>query len=330
MKRATLVVVVLLLASLPNPAIAGARGEDIDHNLTVEHAFVSGDLWLEDHNAYLRETGVINCQYPHEGWDEAVIADDTGTIVAYNEDYYRTPLVKDVVAHGGDASTFGDVDLFTTRSCYQGALVAVGDCSDGDQLAIFAQYASQDVFRHVTAVTSDYDVSYRLGHYCLVVVNQNDVRDHLHGDEYVPEPVRATFPQSRTLVGLENSVWYDVADGSDPTDGGFALTIDTAGADYLLNVQIWLSGIQIDIDGDGEWDYTSSCADTAACPGSLENPVYTFAYETRALHLFTIRTLWAGVATDRAGNVLNVEPGMMWNEHTFDWETVEVRSSLDG
>ena len=32
----------------------------------------------------------------------------------------------------------------------------------------------------------------------------------------------------------------------------------------------------------------------------------------------------------RTGEVLNIDPGLLFNEHTFDWETVEVRSSLDG
>ena len=69
---------------------------------------------------------------------------------------------------------------------------------------------------------------------------------------------------------------------------------------------------------------------SSRCSGSPENPVFTFEYDTRAFHPFTIRTHWAGIAVDETGQVLNIDPGMLLNEYTFDWETVEVRSSLDG
>jgi len=330
MRRTLILIAVAVFALLPSPATAGGAVDGDDFNLKVEHAYVSGDLWLEDHTAYLREIGELDCQYPQEWWDEVVIVDDSGAIIGYNEENYRAYMVKDIIAAGADASKFGDVGLFTTGSCYQGALVASGDCSDDDQVAVFALYGTRDVYRDITSLTSDFDVSWRLGNYCLVVVDEEDARDRLRGDTHVPDPIRATFPQFRTLVGLENSVWYDVADGLDPSNGGFTLAIETAGADYLLDVQIWLAGISIDIDGDGEWEYNHTCEDSATCTGSLEDPIYTFEYETRAFHTFTIRTLWAGYAVDEAGLILSIEPGMMWNEHTFDWETVEVRSSLDG
>jgi hypothetical protein len=33
---------------------------------------------------------------------------------------------------------------------------------------------------------------------------------------------------------------------------------------------------------------------------------------------------------DPNGIVLDIDPNLLMNEYTFDWETVEVRSSLDG
>lgn len=277
-----------------------------------------------------------DCLYPQEWWSEGIQRSEDNQLIA-NPDYSRHRAIGLILDHAAGVgmtddqieARFGAAEPFSQDSCIQDSYVAVGDCSDGDQLAVFAQYGVRDIFRGATEVTSDYDVSYRLGNYCLVVLVRDDVDEYLSGGTYVPEPIRATLPQFRTLVGLENSVWYDVTHGENPTDRSFRLGIDTAGADYYLDVHIWLSGIQIDIDGDGNPESTRTCEDVALCPGTEDDPVYTFEYEIRAIHPFTIRTLWTGYAEDEVGTVLNIEPGLMWNEFTFDWETVEVRSSLD-
>jgi hypothetical protein len=209
-----------------------------------------------------------------------------------------------------------------------------GDCSTEDRIAVLSTYAIRDYYRGVILSVGDFDFHEMAGLYCLVVIERDPFLEIVRDETLVPEPIRATFPQFQTLVGLDNSVWYEAAAGVDSTNAGFSVGIPTQGIDYNLSLQIWLTGIQIDIDGDGVWEHTQTCADTdpgalADCAGSEDNPVYTFEYETRAFHPFTIRTLWEGQAVDETGQVLNIAPGLLMNEHIFDWETVEVRSSLD-
>ncbi|MCP4964280.1 MAG: hypothetical protein GY926_03495, partial [bacterium] len=266
--------------------------------------------------------------------------DDSGTIIAINDTAPHFNLIRDLIDYGTtpptvDLSRFAELDMFDSGSCIQGAFVGRDDCSTEDLIGVLATSIVFDSRTAVSISTGSFD-DHDIGNlYCLVVIERDPWLEIVSDSALVPEPVRATFPQFRTLVGLENSVWYDVAEGDDLTSGGFTVDIPTTGNSYRLTLNIWLSGIRVDIDGDGEWDFDKTCPGSdagtlAPCAGSAENPVYTFEYETRAFHRFTIQTLWAGLAVDPAGNVLNIDPGLLLNEHTFDWETIEVRSSLDG
>lgn len=323
-----LVLVSVVCGTLAVPVPASAIGDLSDGNEHVEisdPAFVVGDLWVDSNTAYAVAVRSQECWYPQEWYDDAVIVDDDGSMIGYDAESPYVDLVQTV-----DASRFAAISLYSPYSCVQNAFMARGDCSDGDRLAVLSTAAIRDVYRGVTLSIGDFDIHDIGGLYCLVIITRDSLYERLEDEERIPEPLRATFPQTRTLVGLENSVWYDVAEGVDPINGGFDLGIPTAGNDYFLDLDIWLAGVEIDINGDGYPEFRISCTDSAACTGSLDDPLYTFEYETRAFHNFTIRTLWAGIAVDEIGTVLNIEPGMMGNAFTFDWETVEVRSSLDG
>lgn len=329
MKRLPFIVLLTVSLGIAAPALAIDEGGDGNESVEVsDPAYVTGDLWVDSNAAYAIEIRQRQCWYPQDWYDEVVIVDIDGQISGYNADSLYFDLVHNQL--GDNADLFGAVPMYSSSSCIQSAYVTRGDCSDDQRIAVLATSAVRDVFLGDTLSTGDFDIHDMGDLYCLVVITRDNLYERLQAEDHVPEPIRASFPQTRTLVGLQNSVWYDVAVGLDPASGGFGLAIDTAGADYILDLDIWLAGIEIDINGDGEWDYTTACDDLASCAGSLEEPVYTFAYEARALHTFTIRTLWAGIAVDEIGTVLNIEPGMMGNELTYDWETVEVRSSLDG
>ena len=66
------------------------------------------------------------------------------------------------------------------------------------------------------------------------------------------------------------------------------------------------------------------------CGGSADDPLFVFEYEERAFHHFVIEGRWAGQAIDENGLVHILDPDFLAVQYTFDWETVEVRSSLDG
>ena len=323
----------MVMLLTPESALAAGPGDGGNSQVTIEApALVSGDLWTESHGAYLVAIRDSRCWYPQGWYDDVVIVDDLGEIIGFDD----TSIYYDLVHNQLDANPewFGHHDAYSARSCLQNVFLTRGDCSTDDRLAVLATSGIRDARTGQVLQAGDFDLHDLGGLYCLVVITRDPLQELVEDQSLVPDPVRATFPQFTTLVGLDNSVWYDVAPGENRTTDGFGIAIPTAGADYNLTLQIWLAGIQIDIDGDGNLEYDQLCPGTdpgqlAACAGSELDPVYTFQYETRAFHPFTIRTVWAGLAVDETGQILNIAPGVLFNEFTFDWETVEVRSSLD-
>lgn len=334
MRRCTALLVVTAVMAIPNTATAGGFGEGANTEIVVTTpARVEGTIWADSHGAYLVAIKRDPCWYPQSWYDDAIIVDELGEAVGYNTDSLHYDYVVNKL--GADPDRFGNEALWSAKSCIQDAFIARGDCSTEDRIAVMSSHAIRDAYLGTVVESSDFDADERLGRYCLVVIERDPWLDLVEDESLVPEPVRATFPQFRTLVGLENSVWYDVVAGEDPTNDGFSIGLPTAGIDYNLTLTIWLTEIRVDIDGDGNWDFIRECPGTdpgqlEACAGSAENPVYTFEYENRAFHPFTIETRWGGQAIDADGLILDIDPELLFNEYTFDWETVEVRSSLDG
>jgi hypothetical protein len=336
MRRALTILAIAIgvFTMLATPAVAIDNSDEGNSEVTVVNpALVEGKVWADSHGAYLVATRTRRCWYPQDWYDEVVIVDDLGELVGYNTDSLHYDYVVNKLA--ANPNLFGPHDLWSPRSCIQDAFVARGDCSTEDRIAVLSSHAIRDAYLGAVNIAGDFDDEDRRGLYCLVVIERDPWLDLVEDESLVPEPVRATFPQFRTLVGLENSVWYDVVAGEEPTNDGFSIGLPTAGIDYNLTLAIWLTEIRVDIDGDGDWDFIRECPGTdpdqlEACAGSAENPVYTFEYENRAFHPFTIETRWGGQAVDADGLVLDIDPELLFNEYTFDWETVEVRSSLDG
>jgi hypothetical protein len=339
MKRFLLAVLTVAFSTMlltPACAVDNWNGGD---QVTIESpAYVTGDLWASSEGVFATITRQHSCWYPQEWWDDAVVTYEDGVVVEYNTASRHYDTVRSVVTRVASegtrepASLFAQIDIFDTRSCIQAAFVGRDDCSTDEMIGVLATATVRDAFRRIDIATGSFDEHDIGGLYCLVVIERDPWLEIVRDEALIPAPVRATFPQFRTLVGLENHVWYEVEAGGQPTDGGFAVGIPTAGNDYNLTLDVWLTGVRVDTDGDGIWDFERSCtdADTQACTGSPDQPIYTFEYESRALHRFTIQTLWAGQALGPTGEVLNISPGLLLNEHTFDWETVEVRSSLNG
>ena len=316
------------------PAVAIDNSDEGNSEVTVTNpARVEGKLWADSRGAYLVATRAQRCWYPQSWYDEVIIVDDLGEIVGHNTDSIYYDYVVNKLAADPDLS--GAHDLWSERSCIQDAFIARGDCSTEDRIAILSSHAIRDAYLGEVDIAGDFDDADRRGLYCLIVIERDPWLDLVKDESLVPDPIRATFPQFRTLVGLENSVWYDVAGGDDPTSDGFSVDLPTAGIDYNLTLTIWLTEIRVDIDGDGLWDFTRECPGTdpdqlETCAGSADNPIFTYEYENRAIHPFTIETRWGGQAIDPNGIALDIDPNLLMNEYTFDWETVEVRSSLDG
>jgi hypothetical protein len=339
-RRSVLALAFFAVVLLPATALAGGIVDGGNSHIQIETpAYVSGELWVS--NGEVHATVVSHqCKYPMDWYWAAFTVDDTGAIIDINEDAPHFELIADLISYEDgtpavDLTRFGELDMFDSGSCIQGAFIGRDDCSTEELIGVLATSAVHDARTSLTISTGNFD-AHDIGNlYCLVVIERDPWLEIVRDSALVPEPIRATFPQFRTLVGLENSVWYDVAEGDDLAAGGFTVDIPTTGNTYRLTLNIWLSGIRVDTDGDGDWEFNKTCSGTdpvtlTPCAGSAENPVYTFEYETRAFHPFTIQTLWAGLAVDPAGNILNIDPGLLLNEHAFDWETVEVRSSLDG
>jgi hypothetical protein len=333
-KRLIGILLVLMLLAIGQAAALAGGSRDEGHGTEVtitDPARVEGKIWADSRGAYLVATREWRCWYPQSWYDEVIIVDDLGEIVDYNTDSIHYDYVVNKL--GADPDLFGAHDLWSERSCLQDAYVARGDCSTEDRIAVLSSHAIRDAYLGEVKVAGDYDE--RLGRYCLVVIERDPWLDLVEDESLVPEPIRATFPHFRTLVGLENRVWYDVAAGDDPTNDGFSVDLPTAGIDYNLTLTIWLTEIRVDIDGDGVWDFSRECPgihpdQLEACAGSVDNPLLTFEYENRAFLPFTIETRWGGQAIDPNGITLDIDPNLLMNEYTFDWETVEVRSSLDG
>lgn len=333
----------VLLLSTPSVAMAAGFGDTGNSHVQIETpAYVTGDLWTRGSGVFATVAREHNCWYPQSWWDSAVIAYEDGQVLSYNTSAPHYLDVQAIVAQAsGDAGDarepidfFAEIRSFTDRSCIQEIFIARDDCSTDDMIAVLSTSAVRDAYRGLTLSVGSFDDHDLGGLYCLVVIQRDPWLELVEDQALVPDPVRATFPQLRTLVGLDNSVWYEVATGDNLTNGGFSVTIPTAGNDYSLTLDIWLAGIRVDIDGDGIWEFEKSCSGSTAdvlepCAGSAEDPVYTFEYQTRAFHAFTIQTLWAGQAVGPAGEILNIDPGLLLNDYTFDWETAEVRSSLD-
>ncbi len=338
--RLKLLIGVLTLAATcaPAPALAGGTRGDGNHYVNVETpAYVTGDLWASSAGVFATITRQHSCWYPQDWWDETVVIYEDGIVVEYDEtspyyDAVRAAISRVIIDGDRDPSDlFAEIDVFSARSCVQATFTGRDDCSTDEMIGVLSTASVHDAFRGVRIETGSFDDHDIGGLYCLVVIERDPWLEIVRDEALIPEPVRATFPQFRTLVGLENRVWYEVGPGADPVTGGFHVAIPTAGNDYDLTLNVWLTGIRVDIDGDGRWELDRTCAaDLEPCTGSADAPIFTFEYETRALHTFTIQTLWAGQAFGPTGEVLNISPGLLRNEHTFDWETVEVRSSLDG
>ena len=333
MKRWLLLALLLLLAN-PNAAHAGGYGEGANSEVTVTNpARVDGTLWVDSRGAYLVAIRQWQCWYPQDWYDEVVIVDTDGNFAGHNTDSIHYDYVVNRL--GADPDLFADVPLYSGRSCIQDAFIARGDCSTDQRIGVLSSHAVRDAFLGEFTFAGDFDFEDRNGLYCLVVIERDPWLDLIRDRSLVPEPVRATYPQLRTLVGLDNRVWYDVAPGTDKVQDGFSIALETEGIDYSLTLDIWLTEIRVDIDGDGNWDYVEECPDPDPemldlCAGSVDDPVFTFEYEIRAFHPFTIETRWGGLAIDPDGIALDIDPNLLMNQYTFDWETVEVRSSLDG
>jgi hypothetical protein len=338
---AALAATLLLLSATPASAIGDT--EDGNYYIAVpDPAYVSGDLWASSAGVFATIAREHHCWYPQGWWDDAVVSYEDGAVLEYNTGsrYFETvqEIVSRIVSDPSETRQphqfFSGFDVFADRSCIQAVFVGRDDCSTDDMIGVLSTAAVRDAYRRLTIETGSFDDHDIGGLYCLVVIERDPWLELVEDEALIPEPVRATFPQFRTLVGLENSVWYEVAPGENATAGGFSVGIPTQGNDYTLNLSIWLTGIRFDIDGDGDWEYDHSCLgdapdSLAPCVGSAESPVFTFEYEARAFHAFTMQTVWAGQAVGPTGEILNIDPGLLFNEYTFDWETVEVRSSLD-
>jgi len=338
MKR-LLSIMVLLATLMPSAAMAADFGEDGNSSVLIENpAYVSGELWASNAGVFATIVQHHSCWYPQEWWDDAVIGYEEGTTPIYNDASRFRDIVESIVNKAlskpdeprQPPQLFAEIDVFSERSCIQATFVGREDCSTEEMVGVLATAVVRDAYRQVPISIGSFDEHDIGGLYCLVVIEREPWLEIVRDEALIPEPVRATFPQFRTIVGLENQIWYEVAPGVNPTAGGFSVAIPTAGNPYNLSLTVWLTGVRIDIDGDGEWEYDNRCTgDLVTCTGSPDSPIYTFQYETRALHDFTIQTLWAGQAVGPTGEVLNISPGLLLNEHTFGWETVEVRSSLD-
>jgi hypothetical protein len=312
--------------------------DDGGAHVTIETpAYVTGDLWASNSGVFVTITRQHSCWYPQGWWDDAVAVYEDGAVLEYNTASRYFDIVRSVVTRVIDegtrepASAFAEIDVFDNRSCIQATFIGRDDCSTDEMIGVLSTASVRDAYRGVNLETGSFDDHDIAGLYCLVVIEREPWLEIVRDNALIPEPQRATFPQFRTLVGLENRVWYEVAPGLNPVTGGFSVAIPTTGNDYGLTLDVWLTGVRIDIDGDDIWDLSRECADEPTnCVGSEQDPVFLFEYELRGLHAFTIQTIWAGQATGPTGEVLNINPGMLLNDFAFDWETVEVRSSLDG
>ena len=334
-----LTVIILAIGYVPSQALAGGGGGDGDdhHGSEIVHgAAHEGQtgvtIFADGGEVHYIVSTPETCKYPL-AWAEDVIA--LGT----DSEYYDIigDLVTRVLAGTLDIDTkFGiDVPEAGGNSCIQHVYRYFGSCTDEERIAVRAIDVLWDARLSTIGSYGAIGLHEYPERYCVEVVDIDLWRQMIRASDYLPKPVRATYPQYRTLVGLDNHVWYEVDTGDDRYFDSFHVALPTPGTTYEVDVDIWLKELAIDTDGDGDWDHEVTCSgDDAAsvtdCGGSLVDPIFTFHYEDRAFHQFIIESRWAGEAIDESGIVHILDPDYLSVQHIFDWETVEVRSSLDG
>lgn len=306
-------------AALPNPH----HGSDVVQGAALEGQ-TDAAIFAEGGQVHYIISRQNQCWYP-QAWADDVIAYGTAS------DYYE--VVGSLIDQPEWFSP--DVPEIGGASCIQHAYNYFGSCTDEDRIGVRAIDVLWDARSETIGSYGDIGLHEYPDRYCIEIIDIDRWRQTIRASDFLPKPVRATYPQFRTLVGLANEVWYEVAAGEQRYIDGFYVELPTAGTTYNINVSIWLEEIAIDIDGDGVWDRTVTCSagDTESltdCGGSLEDPIFTFEYEQRAFHHFIIESRWAGEAIDEEGIVHILDPDYLAVQHVFDWETVEVRSSLDG
>ncbi len=330
MKRVIPIAATSLLLSLASaaPAVA-ANGTGPHHGSEiVQGAAYEGQtgasIFAENGQIHYIVTRDNQCWYPQSWLDDALVQ---GTSSPYYT--YVSAVAFDPEAFSPDVPEVGGA------SCIQHVYHGFDSCTDENRIGVLSIDALWDARRGTIGSFGDIGLHEYSDRYCVEIVDVDRWRQIIRASDYLPRPVRATYPQFRTLVGLENRVWYDVAPGNDRYVDGFHVSLPTPGTTYEIDVSIWLQEVAIDIDGDGHWDHTATCSTGDAssltdCGGTADHPLLTFEYDERAYHRFVIESRWAGRAIDEDGLVHVLDPNFLAVQYTFDWETVEVRSSLDG
>lgn len=320
--------VVAVVALTPGLALAGASGSGPDHGSNVVQGAalepsIDVELFADHGPAHAVVSGESRCWYP-QAWADDVAANSTESA------YYS--IVGDVADNPAWFSL--DVPDVGGYSCLQHVFSGFDTCTDDSMIGVRSIDAIWDARHGTIGSYGSIGIHEYSERYCVEIIDIDGWRQIINASDYLPTPVRATYPQFRTLVGLENLVWYEVTEGENRYIDGFRVELPTPGITYNVNVDIWLEGLAIDINGDGVWDHTVTCSNGSAdslteCGGDLDDPLFRFAYDERAFHQFTIESRWAGTAVDDHGIVHVLDPNYLAVQYTFDWETVEVRSSLD-
>lgn len=328
MKRLIIVTAATALCLMASPALAGGKGS-VDHgtNIVQDSALEQStvvEIFAELGPAHRVVSGESRCWYP-QAWAVDVAAH--GTDSAYFD------LIGDIA---DDENWFSpDVADVGGYSCLQHVYHGFDSCTDDTRIGVRAIDAIWDARQGTVGSYGSIGIHEYPDRFCVEVIDIDGWRQMIDAGDYLPTPIRATYPQFRTLVGLDNQVWYEVTEGEERYIDGFYIALPTPGITYNVTVDVWLEELAIDVDGDGVWDHTVTCSTGDAdsltdCGGSLDDPLFEFAYEHRAFHTFTIESRWAGTAIDEHGIVHTLDPNHLTRQYTFDWETVEVRSSLDG
>ena len=221
MLRALTLLLMFAGALAAQPAAIAVDDNDIGNtHLTIhDPAYVSGDLWASSEGVFATITRQHSCWYPQSWWDDAVVDYADGAVLTYNTGSRYFETVRQIVTRIGNDpddvrdphQLFEELDVFSSRSCIQATFVGRDDCSTEEMIGVLATAAVRDAFRGITIDTGSFDDHDIGGLYCLVVIERDPWLELVEDEAFIPEPVRATFPQFRTLVGLENRVWYEVA-----------------------------------------------------------------------------------------------------------------------
>lgn len=327
MKKALTIVLGVTLFS--GVAAAEARPGEVHHGSNVvQGAAYEGQtgasIFAENGQIHYIVSRENRCWYPQAWLDDALVQGTSSPYYTYvyAVDFDPDWFSPDVPATGG-------------ASCIQHVYHGFDSCTDEERIGVKSIDALWDARRGTIGSFGEIGIHEYSDRYCIEIVDADRWRQIIRASDFLPRPVRATYPQYRTLVGLENRAWYEVDPGDDRYVDGFHVSLPTAGTTYEIDVNIWLEEVAIDIDGDGDWDHVVTCStgDAASltdCGGSADEPLFLFEYDERAFHHFVIESRWAGQATDEDGLVHILDPNFLAVQYTFDWETVEVRSSLDG